>query len=163
MLRHALALTLAASLAVLPTTTVAADEGGAGASPAWLPTGAVLRSATMRSASATSTPASWPGRRRRMWPDSTRSRTCRPAATSSSSRSGRGPSSAPARWSRWRDGESVDGVSVAPSAAALDAIAGGVGGGSFFRSTSGIVVMAAAAGGIGALAYNLKDDASPSK
>jgi hypothetical protein len=162
MLRHALALTLAASFAVLPTT-VAADDGsrgsisGVAAHRGGTPLGnyavRIRDVASGELAGAAKTHAAGQYSFTNLPPGSyVVELTIGPGAVI-------GTSSVVTLAS----GESVAGVLVTPSAAAIDAIAGEVGGRSFFRSTSGILVMTAAAGGIGALAYNLKDDASPSR
>jgi hypothetical protein len=163
MLRHALALTLAASLAVLPTTTVAADEGGGGSvsGVAAHRGGTALGNYAVRIRNVDS--GELAGATKTDVAGQYSFANLPPGSYVVELTLGQGAVIGTSSVVALADGESVDGVSVAPSAAALDAIAGGVKGGSFFRSTSGIVVMAAAAGGIGALAYNTKDDASPSK
>jgi hypothetical protein len=164
MLRLALALTLVAALVALPTTPVAADEdvvGGSVSGVAAHSRGFALGNYTVRIRNVDSGQLAGTTRTDAAGQYSFANLPAGSYVVELTNRNGAvigtSPVVALAR------GASVAGVSVVPSAAATGAVADGVGRGNFFRSTSGIVVMAAAVGGIGALAYNLKDDASPSK
>jgi hypothetical protein len=163
MLRLALALTLAAALVVLPTTPVAADEevGGSISGVAAHSGGFALGNYMVRIRNVDSGQLAGTALTNVAGQYSFANLPAGSYVVELTNRNGAvigtSPVVALAR------GASVAGVTVVPSAAATGAIADGVGRRSFFRSTSGIVVMAAVGGGIGSLAYSLKDDASPSK